>query len=122
MANIPIVVVAYDRLHSLKRITDSLLQAEYPQGAELIISIDRGDNRQVLEYADSLSWPFGEKRVIYRPENLGLNRHIPRNMMALFCWKTIWWSRRTSTVMPRSATILFRLRTGSPVRPFTITG
>ena len=42
MANIPIVVVAYDRLHSLKRITDSLLQAEYPQGAELIISIDRG--------------------------------------------------------------------------------
>ena len=45
MANIPIVVVAYDRLHSLKRITDSLLQAEYPQGAELIISIDRGDNR-----------------------------------------------------------------------------
>ena len=76
MANIPIVVVAYDRLHSLKRITDSLLQAEYPQGAELIISIDRGDNRQVLEYADSLSWPFGEKRVIYRPENLGLKRHI----------------------------------------------
>ena len=72
MANIPIVVVAYDRLHSLKRITDSLLQAEYPQGAELIISIDRGDNRQVLDYADSLSWPFGEKRVIYRPENLGL--------------------------------------------------
>ena len=41
MANIPIVVVAYDRLHSLKRITDSLLQAEYPQGAELIPGVLR---------------------------------------------------------------------------------
>ena len=78
MANIPIVVVAYNRLTSLKRITDSLLRAEYPEGAELIISIDRGDNRQVLEYADSLSWPFGEKRVIYQPENLGLKKHILR--------------------------------------------
>ena len=78
MANIPIVVVAYNRLHSLKRITDSLLQAEYPEGAELIISIDRGDNRDVLEYADDLRWPFGEKRVIYQPENLGLKKHILR--------------------------------------------
>ena len=78
MANIPIVVVAYNRLHSLKRITDSLLQAEYPEGAELIISIDRGDNRDVLEYADRLRWPFGEKRVIYQPENLGLKKHILR--------------------------------------------
>ena len=76
MANIPIVVVAYNRLESLKRITASLLQAEYPQGAELIISIDRGDNRDVLDYADGFHWPFGEKRVIYQPKNLGLKRHI----------------------------------------------
>ena len=76
MANIPIVVVAYNRLESLKRIAGSLLQAEYPQGAELIISIDRGDNRDVLDYADGFAWPFGEKRVIYLPENLGLKRHI----------------------------------------------
>ena len=77
MADIPIVVVAYNRIESLKRILGSLLQAEYPdQGTELIISIDRGDNADVLDYANAFSWPFGEKQVIYKEENLGLKRHI----------------------------------------------
>ena len=77
MADIPIVVVAYNRIESLKRILGSLLQAEYPdQGTELIISIDRGDNADVLDYANAFSWPFGEKQVIYQEENLGLKRHI----------------------------------------------
>ena len=77
MADIPIVVVAYNRIESLKRILGSLLQAEHPdQGTELIISIDRGDNADVLDYANAFSWPFGEKQVIYQEENLGLKRHI----------------------------------------------
>lgn len=77
MADIPIVVVAYNRIESLKRILGSLLQAEYPaQGAELIISIDRGDNADVLDYARAFSWPFGEKQVIYQEKNLGLKAHI----------------------------------------------
>ena len=77
MADIPVVVVAYNRLDSLKRILGSLLQAEYPaEGAELIISIDRGDNRDVLEYAQGFCWPFGEKSVLYQEKNLGLKAHI----------------------------------------------
>ena len=76
MADLPIVVVAYNRIDSLKRILGSLLRAEYPQKAELIISIDRGDNRAVLDYAMDFPWPFGEKQVIYQEENLGLKRHI----------------------------------------------
>ena len=77
MADIPIVVVAYNRLESLKRILASLSRGEYPrEPVELIISIDRGDNQEVLQYADAFPWPHGEKRVIYRPENLGLKRHI----------------------------------------------
>ena len=77
MADIPIVVVAYNRIESLKRILGSLLQAEYPaQGARLIISIDRGDNADVLDYAKAFSWPFGEKQVIYQEKNLGLKAHI----------------------------------------------
>lgn len=77
MADIPIVVVAYNRLESLKRILASLSRGEYPrQPVELIISIDRGDNQEVLQYADAFPWPHGEKRVIYRQENLGLKRHI----------------------------------------------
>ena len=79
MADLPIVVVAYNRIVSLKRILGSLLQAEYPEsGAELIISIDRGDNADVLQYALDFSWPFGEKKVVYQPENLGLKKHILR--------------------------------------------
>ena len=77
MADIPIVVVAYNRLESLKRILASLSRGEYPrEPVELIISIDRGDNQEVLQYADAFPWPHGEKRVIYRQENLGLKRHI----------------------------------------------
>lgn len=77
MADIPIVVVAYNRLESLKRILASLSRGEYPrEPVELIISIDRGDNQEVLQYAEAFPWPHGEKRVIYRPENLGLKRHI----------------------------------------------
>ena len=77
MADIPVVVVAYNRLDSLKRILGSLLRAEYPaEGAELIISIDRGDNRDVLEYAQGFCWPFGEKSVLYQEKNLGLKAHI----------------------------------------------
>lgn len=77
MANIPIVVVAYNRLDSLKRILASLSRGDYPQEpVELVISIDRGDNRDVLDYADAFLWPYGEKRVIYRSQNLGLKKHI----------------------------------------------
>lgn len=76
--NIPIVVVAYNRMESLKRILSSLERASYPQGADLILSIDRGDNEDVLAYAQGFRWPFGEKKVIYQPENLGLKRHILR--------------------------------------------
>ena len=76
MADIPIVVVAYNRIDSLKRILGSLLKAEYPMPAKLIISIDRGDNADVLSFAEAFSWPFGEKQVIYQEKNLGLKAHI----------------------------------------------
>lgn len=77
MADIPVVVVAYNRLESLKRILGSLSGAEYPEEpVRLIISIDRGDNRDVLEYAEGYPWPFGEKQVIYQERNLGLKAHI----------------------------------------------
>ena len=77
MADIPIVVVAYNRLGSLKRILSSLLRAEYPQApVNLILSIDRGENGDVLGFAQEFQWPYGEKTVIYQKKNLGLKRHI----------------------------------------------
>lgn len=75
---VPIVVVAYNRPKSLKRILDSLDRAEYPNSdIDLIISIDRAtDNKNVLEVADKFVWQFGTKKIIYQDVNLGLKKHI----------------------------------------------
>ena len=75
---IPIVVVAYNRPHSLSRILKSLSQAEYCHNdIDLIISIDRSDkNHDVLEIANEFKWQFGEKIVKYQKFNLGLRKHI----------------------------------------------
>lgn len=73
-----IVVVAYNRAHSLTRVLSSLDTAHYPEGASvpLIISIDKGDNQDVLAVANSFEWKYGDKQVVYQPENLGLRAHI----------------------------------------------
>ena len=75
--NIPIVVVAYNRVNSLRRLLHSLQQAEYPEEpVELIISIDKGDNEDVIQFARDFPWHHGPKTLRCQPENLGLKRHI----------------------------------------------
>jgi len=73
-----IVAVAYTRPHSLDRLLGSLDAAQYPAGTQvpLIISIDHGDNQDVLALAEAFDWRHGEKQVIYQPQNLGLKAHI----------------------------------------------
>lgn len=72
-----IVVVAYNRAHSLKRILKSLDRAFYmEQDIPLVISIDYGDNEDVLCVARDFEWKFGDKSIICQGENLGLRRHI----------------------------------------------
>jgi hypothetical protein len=73
-----IVAVAYNRPHSLDRLLGSLDAAQYPAGTQvpLIISIDHGDNQDVLALAEAFDWRHGEKQVIYQPQNLGLKAHI----------------------------------------------
>ena len=73
-----IVVAAYDRVHSLSRLLAMLLTAEYPKNAvvPLVISIDGGGAEGVVHIANAFKWPFGEKKVIVHPNNLGLREHI----------------------------------------------
>ena len=72
-----IVVVAFNRTQSLKRIFDSLVKAVYTGKTRLIISIDNnGTNQDVVDLANHFSWESGDKEVIYRPEHLGLRKHI----------------------------------------------
>lgn len=78
--NIAIVVVAYNRPRALERLLCSLKRAHYgEEKIPLIVSIDycKGEEgRKVVKAAENFSWPFGEKKVIERTQNLGLKRHI----------------------------------------------
>ncbi len=64
MKNVPIVIVAFNRPDSLKRLLFSLKKAEYPQNVDLIISIDQGDNEDVIKIAEEFVWDYGEKKII----------------------------------------------------------
>ncbi len=71
-----IVIVAFNRIHTLQRILNSLSVAVCPEGTKLIISIDSdGKNQAVVELADQYNWKSGEKEVIYHKENLGMRKH-----------------------------------------------
>jgi len=73
-----IVVVAYNRPHSLQRLLSSLANTRKADGARLIISIDNNgsENQPVLDMAKNFKWPFGEKEVVHQPVKLGLRKHI----------------------------------------------
>lgn len=76
MNKVAIVVIGYNRLKSLKRLINSLLFATYNQTVDLIISIDKSDNNQVVDYANSVKWNYGKKIVKTFEKNLGLKKHV----------------------------------------------
>ena len=73
-----IVVVAFNRPHSLRRLLRSVRQADFSGYSDvpLVISIDKGDNQEVLEVAASYVWEHGPKEVIAHDRRLGLRNHI----------------------------------------------
>ncbi|MBR4174609.1 MAG: glycosyltransferase, partial [Lachnospiraceae bacterium] len=72
-----IVIIAYNRAEPLKRLLKSIERASYPdEGVTLIISIDAGGAKEVKTAADDFDWKHGEKKVIQRPEPLGLKKHV----------------------------------------------
>ncbi len=76
-SNPVIVVVAYNRLNSLKRLLGSLEKAHYPENTRLLISIDSAyNNPDVVNCAREFEWISGEKEVITHSENMGLKKHI----------------------------------------------
>lgn len=75
--NIAIVVIAYNRIDSLKRLIGSLYSADYlGDKVDLIVSIDNSDLNTLVDYAKSLDWPHGEVKIITHEEHLGLKRHV----------------------------------------------
>ena len=74
---IAIVVVGYNRLSSIKRLLQSLLDAKYPnKDIPLVISIDCSGDEQLYQYVNSYQWPHGDKYVRIQETRLGLKKHI----------------------------------------------
>lgn len=76
MKKIPVVIVAYNRPAPLKRLLDSVTKGVYSGQVKLIISIDGGDNSDVLSIAENFRWVHGEKEIIHHKTNIGLRNHI----------------------------------------------
>lgn len=71
-----IVAIGYNRYKSLKRLLNSLNQAYYEEEVTLIISIDFGENQEVIDLAEEFQWSHGKKIVRTFTENQGLRKHI----------------------------------------------
>lgn len=91
MKNPAIIIIAYNRPKSLKRLLESLKIASYPSNdIHLIISIDKADgNNEVINVANSFDWNFGTKKIISHEKNLGLKKHILQSMKLAFEYENI---------------------------------
>ena len=77
MSQTAIVVIAYNRVDSLKRLLKSLDNAHYSDdNVTLIISIDYSGNNAVGDAADDFIWVHGPKKVVKRETNMGLKSHV----------------------------------------------
>lgn len=76
--NPAIVVIAYNRVESLKRLLVSISNAIYDEGdINLVISVDYSDCvEEVKQVAESFEWTYGKKRLIIHDKNLGLRNHV----------------------------------------------
>lgn len=76
-SKIAIVVVGYNRLASIKRLLQSLLDAKYPKkDIPLVISIDCSGDEQLYKYVKDFRWPYGDRYIRIQETRLGLKKHI----------------------------------------------
>lgn len=62
---ITIIVTAYNRPFSLKRILSSIKNAEYPiNNINLVISIDKSKSNDVLNVAENFQWNTVQKSLL----------------------------------------------------------
>lgn len=72
-----IVIPAYNRPHTLKRLLASLAAAKFPSDfrVPLIISVDpepAGPNHSVRTVAEAFHWQHGPKEIVLHKEHIGL--------------------------------------------------
>lgn len=74
--NPTIVINAYNRPESLRRLLGSLALAYIPPGVELVFSLEYNCHADVALQAESFSWPYGDKTIIHQKSKLGLVGHF----------------------------------------------
>lgn len=79
---ISIAIISNDRLDSLKRLCDSLLNAIYSptllQAVDLriIFNLESGSSPQLIDYVNDFQWEYGSKHVNRRVQRGGLIRAV----------------------------------------------
>jgi hypothetical protein len=75
--NPAIIVLGFERPDSLKRLLFSIYKAKYNSKIEipLVISIDRGENKEIERIAKEFNWHFGKKEVVLHEKRLGMRNH-----------------------------------------------
>ena len=75
--NIAIVLPCFKRVATLNELCQTLLKADYEgDTVSLVFSIDFSGTKDVSNFAKSLDWPFGPKRIIEHEKNIGLRNNI----------------------------------------------
>lgn len=75
--NLGIVAIGYNRPDAMKRLLGALLSCDYGDDeVALILSIDKGETKEVTLIAEEFEWRYGEKIVKIFSERQGLQRHI----------------------------------------------
>ncbi len=74
---IAIIAVGYNRPGSMRRLLDSLSEAQYDYDhIPLVISIDQSGTDDVARVADEFCWRHGPKRILCHSDRMGLRNHI----------------------------------------------
>jgi hypothetical protein len=75
-----IVVATYNRLDSLKRLLETIVNANYEgcNNVRLLISVDKHstEEEKVLNFLNNFDWPFGEYIIKTYKKRLGLKNHF----------------------------------------------
>lgn len=74
-----IVIIGYDRPDSIRRCYEFVRKAVYPEEdvIDLYFSLDHSPiEASIVSMLETFEWEHGEKKIITRPERLGLRRHV----------------------------------------------
>jgi len=74
--NPPIVINAFQRPLSLKRLLSSLEMASIPNDVDLIFSLEGGAIEEVRQLAETFQWKYGGKQIIQHESRKGLIEHF----------------------------------------------